>query len=72
MLLSNNYLNQLRAAKKKALDIILAYTSLLTKQNDLAVFDDNTRKTCTDACKVNRVLQTRVTNSFLILECFIL
>ena len=31
------------------------YTSLLTKQNDLAVFDYSTRKTCTDTYNAKRV-----------------
>jgi len=33
----------------------LVYTSLLTKQNDLAVSDYSKRKTCTDTCDVKRV-----------------
>ena len=31
------------------------HTSLLTQQNDLAVFDYSTRETCTNTCNENRV-----------------
>ena len=46
---------------------IKSRTMLLTKQNDLAIFGYSTRKACTDTCR-----QAWVTNSFLMLNCFIL
>ena len=42
------------------------FSDFRTEQNDLAVSDYSTRKTCTDTCNVKRV------GSFLTLKCFIL
>ena len=51
---------------------VQSHTSLLTEQNDLAIFHYSTRKTCSDTCNGKRVGKPEQQTEFLKLNCFML